>query len=90
MAIITDAKTTVTFSGDLGRPNDPIMRSPEPIGDTDFLVVESTYGDRKHDTHDAGTYSPRLLTEQQAEAGRCLFRHLPSAGHKRSSILCAS
>jgi len=39
----------LTFSGDLGRPNDPIMNPPEPIEPTDCLVVESTYGGRRHD-----------------------------------------
>lgn len=41
--------TSVTFSGDLGRPTHPLLRAPEPIGDTDWIVVESTYGDRAHD-----------------------------------------
>ena len=39
---------TVHFSGDLGRLADPLMRSPEPPPATDVLVVESTYGDRRH------------------------------------------
>jgi len=73
MAIITDAKTTVTFSGDLGRPNDPIMRSPEPIGDTDFLVVESTYGDRKHDTHDAGDILAEIINRTAGRGGTVLI-----------------
>ena len=41
--------TTVVFSGDLGRPSHPILREPEPVGDADWIVVESTYGDRAHD-----------------------------------------
>lgn len=39
----------VLFSGDLGRPNDIIMNPPEPPCYADYLVVESTYGDRDHD-----------------------------------------
>jgi metallo-beta-lactamase family protein len=39
----------ILFSGDLGRPNDPIMRPPAPPAPCDCLVVESTYGDRLHD-----------------------------------------
>jgi metallo-beta-lactamase family protein len=38
----------LVFSGDVGRPNDPIMRSPRPIDHADYLVLESTYGDRRH------------------------------------------
>lgn len=40
--------TLLTFSGDLGRPEDPIMRAPMPPAHTDYLVVESTYGNRQH------------------------------------------
>ena len=39
---------SVTFSGDLGRPDDPVMNPPERPEATDYLVVESTYGDRRH------------------------------------------
>ncbi len=41
-----------TFSGDLGRPNDPMFPPPEKLPATDYLVVESTYGDRLHDDID--------------------------------------
>ncbi len=39
----------VLFSGDLGRPHHPILRPPAPLPDADLIVVESTYGDRRHD-----------------------------------------
>ncbi len=39
----------VAFSGDLGRKNLPILRDPETIPDVDYLVIESTYGDRLHE-----------------------------------------
>lgn len=42
-------KMTVGFSGDLGRKNLPILRDPEIIPDVDYLIMESTYGDRLHD-----------------------------------------
>ena len=40
--------TTVLFSGDLGRYNDATMLDPEPIERADYLLVESTYGNRRH------------------------------------------
>lgn len=46
---LTAGKTTVMFSGDVGRPNDPIMRAPTPMDGADYLVLESTYGDRRHE-----------------------------------------
>jgi metallo-beta-lactamase family protein len=38
----------IAFSGDLGRPSDPIMREPTPLTRADYVIVESTYGDRLH------------------------------------------
>ena len=40
---------SVVFSGDLGRLSDPIMNPPEAVKTADYLLVESTYGDRRHD-----------------------------------------
>lgn len=43
---------TIVFSGDLGRYGDAVMVDPEPVTEADYIVIESTYGDRKHDTRD--------------------------------------
>jgi metallo-beta-lactamase family protein len=42
----------IVFTGDLGRYDDPIMFDPEPVSAADFLVTESTYGDRVHEQTD--------------------------------------
>ncbi len=42
---------SLAFSGDLGRPNLPILRDPEKIPDIDYLICESTYGGRFHDSY---------------------------------------
>ena len=44
--------TKVVFSGDLGRYGDAVMVDPEPVEAADYLLVESTYGDRKHEARD--------------------------------------
>ena len=36
------------FSGDVGRPGLPIIRDPQPLDPVDYLIMESTYGDRLH------------------------------------------
>jgi metallo-beta-lactamase family protein len=41
-------QTLVVFSGDLGRYNQPILKDPEAPTRADFLLCESTYGDRDH------------------------------------------
>ncbi len=43
---------TLAFSGDLGRYNDAVMCDPEPVAHADYVIVESTYGDRTHDKGD--------------------------------------
>jgi len=39
---------SVLFSGDLGRSAHPLLRPPTPVGEADVIVVESTYGNRRH------------------------------------------
>lgn len=42
-------KTTIVFSGDIGQYGAPLHTDPEPLPNCDVLVIESTYGDRRHD-----------------------------------------
>ena len=39
----------IVFSGDVGNIDQPIIKDPSPISDTDYLVLESTYGSRNHE-----------------------------------------
>ncbi|MBN8773475.1 MAG: MBL fold hydrolase [Thiobacillus sp. 63-78] len=43
----------IVFSGDLGQPARPLLRDPTPIFEADYLLVESTYGNRDHKSMDA-------------------------------------
>ncbi|WP_427340063.1 MBL fold metallo-hydrolase RNA specificity domain-containing protein [Caloranaerobacter sp. DY30410] len=49
---ITEKNKTVkiVYSGDLGMKNKPILRDPELIEEADYLIIESTYGDRLHES----------------------------------------
>jgi len=42
----------IVFSGDLGRYDDAVMLDPEPVPEADYVVIESTYGDRLHEPVD--------------------------------------
>ena len=46
------ANLSILFSGDLGRPHNPIMKAPTAVEQVDYLVIESTYGNRLHDHRD--------------------------------------
>lgn len=43
------ARAVIGFSGDLGRKDKPIIRDPEPLEGLDYLVLDSTYGNRLHE-----------------------------------------
>lgn len=50
LKIKEDNKTTaIAFSGDVGRYNDAILKSPEPFPQADYIICESTYGNKLHD-----------------------------------------
>ncbi|MBI5373057.1 MAG: MBL fold metallo-hydrolase [Sphingobacteriales bacterium] len=44
-------ETRITFSGDIGRYRDAILKSPENFPQADYIIMESTYGNSLHDTH---------------------------------------
>jgi len=52
MVVVEAAKRKIGFSGDLGRPNNPVFFPPVPMPQVDYLIVESTYGDRRHPSSD--------------------------------------
>jgi len=43
----------IGFSGDIGRYNYPLLKDPQPFPEVDYLVCESTYGNRTHETTEA-------------------------------------
>lgn len=65
--------TKITFSGDLGRQKPLILKPPRPIEHTDYLVVESTYGDRIHDTLSPLKELKRIVTETLARKGHLII-----------------
>ncbi len=59
----------VVFSGDLGRYNDPVMNDPSPVERADYLVLESTYGDRLHEREDVLKMLHELITRTVQRGG---------------------
>jgi len=63
------AGTTIVFSGDLGRYDDRTMVDPGSIDRTDYLVVESTYGNRSHDKRDPADALAEAVGDVVARGG---------------------
>lgn len=63
------AGTKIVFSGDLGRMNDPMMVEPEPVPFADYLVVESTYGNRLHDKRDPQDALAEIINRTTGRGG---------------------
>jgi metallo-beta-lactamase family protein len=70
---ITDGQTKIVFSGDLGRPNDPVMEAPAQIQEADYLILESTYGDRLHDISDPLDQLADIISRTAARGGTVII-----------------
>lgn len=74
LTLTENGRTVVLgFTGDLGRHNQPIIRDPENIPAVDYLISESTYGDRIHSEHE-GTLEKfsKIIIAAQKLGGRVI------------------
>lgn len=62
-------KSRLVFSGDLGRPGSPLLKDPTPMPHADYLIVESTYGDRLHPDTPPADELARVVNEAVARGG---------------------
>jgi metallo-beta-lactamase family protein len=74
----------LVFSGDVGRPNDPLIRAPRPLARADYLVVESTYGDRRHSDDDPAEQLAQVVRRTVERGGVVL---IPSFAVGRAQTL---
>jgi metallo-beta-lactamase family protein len=63
----------ILFSGDLGHYDQPIIKDPEPPPACDYMLVESTYGDRLHDPEDPKIALARIINETKERGGVVLI-----------------
>lgn len=63
------ATRRILFSGDLGRPNVPILREPVQVFEVDYLIVESTYGTRLHEDGKPNEEMERVIRESVKRGG---------------------
>ena len=64
-----DESRSICFSGDLGNINQPILKDPEYVRSADYVVIESTYGDRNHELVDTD-YVTELASRIEKVLGR--------------------
>ena len=68
------AEKTIAFSGDLGRPGAAIIKPADPIPTPDYLLLESTYGNRLHDPiENAGQEMAQVINETIAQGGKIII-----------------
>jgi metallo-beta-lactamase family protein len=72
-ATVDDGKTRITFSGDLGRMNDPLLPDPLAPAESDYVVIESTYGNRVHPPEDPLDALERHIHKVHARGGKIII-----------------
>ena len=71
--VLTNGNLRLAFSGDVGRPGLPIIRDPEQLPPVDYLILESTYGGRKHpQTSEAIGQLEAVVKRTVARGGRLI------------------
>ncbi len=70
---IKDGHRSVLFSGDLGGRHDPILFPPSPPPMSDFLIMESTYGDRAHSNSDPSQQIKEIVNRTVKRGGSVII-----------------
>lgn len=81
---LTAQGRTLAFSGDLGRSDDLLMPPPSPIDQADVLLIESTYGNRRHPKEDVQARLGEIIRATTRRGGTVL---LPSFAVGRAQAL---
>ena len=70
---LPDRSVRILFSGDVGRWDRPLIRDPEPWAAADYVVVESTYGDRQHADGDLEARLADVINETVERGGNIVI-----------------
>lgn len=81
---LSDGRRSITFTGDVGRPSDPLMRPADPPPAADHLVTESTYGNRQHPAIDPLDELAQVINRTAERGGAVL---IPSFAVGRAQTL---
>ncbi|MBI2344917.1 MBL fold metallo-hydrolase [Candidatus Dependentiae bacterium] len=87
--IISDGNNMVTFSGDLSGFNQFLMKSPTLLQQTDFLIIESTYGNKLHEKVDALKILAQIINATIAKSGTLIIPSF-AVGRAQTILYCLS
>src|SRR5215831_17637505 len=77
-------RSKILFSGDIGRYDEPILNDPSSVEEADYLLVESTYGDRQHDHHNPKDRLAEIINATAAKGGKVI---IPAFAVGRTQLL---
>lgn len=75
---------SLLFTGDIGRPHDPIMQAPSLVDEVDYLVMESTYGNRLHESSNPEAFLKTIIDDTVKRGGSVI---IPSFAVARAQTL---
>lgn len=82
---VTTGDIKILFTGDLGNSPAPLLRDTEPVGDVDYIVMESVYGDRNHENvQDRRAQLEKVIKDTIARGGTLV---IPSFAIDRTQVL---
>jgi metallo-beta-lactamase family protein len=84
---LDDGSRSILFSGDIGRPNDLVLKAPSIMDGADYLVVESTYGDRLHRQASPLAKLGQVISQTAARGGVIVIPAF-AVGRAQSLLYC--
>ncbi len=75
---------SILFSGDLGRYDEPILNDPAPVHEADYLLIESTYGNRTHEKTDPKDRLAEIINATAERGGKVI---IPAFAIGRTQLL---
>ena len=79
--------TRLIFSGDVGRVNLPIIRDPQPPGEAEYMILESTYGNRIHQRSEDVVAKLATIVNRTAQRGGRLIVPAFAVGRTQQLVL---
>ena len=85
MVEVTTGGEKTLFTGDLGNSPAPLLRDTEPVGEVDYIVMESVYGDRNHEPKELRLKEfERIIKETLGRGGTLV---IPAFSLDRTQVL---